>query len=82
MTSSASSMSASLVTTPATSSPDKAEHAAMSAALEQMMKEQAAQISRAYMAAACSAEGNGGQEFVALVNASGDFASARVASGS
>ena len=65
------------VNSPETSS----EHAAMSAALEQMMKdEQHRQSARAYMAAVCDAAGSVGtsREFVTLVNASDDMFTARM----
>ena len=72
--------SASLVTTPAQSSisspEQQAEHAAMSAVLEQMMRDQQSQgASRAYMAAAATRVG---QEFVTLVNASEDLLAGRM----
>lgn len=63
---------ASMTSGPSTSSPslvaDTPEHAAMSAILEQMLKEQRHQSSREYMAAVCSGDWGKPEEFVTLFN--------------
>ena len=81
----AKSSSASLVTTPAQSSvpspEQQAEHAAMSAVLEQMMRDQQQATPRAYMAAMTSWEGStsfSSGDFVTLVNTSDDLLAARM----